>query len=127
MAWVEIVTALALLQYITLGFKVGQARGKYDVKAPAVTGAEGFERAYRVQMNTLELMVMFIPALWMAAQHVAPSIAAGIGVIYLIGRILYARAYVADPAKRGPGFILSLGPTMVLVIIALVGALLDVF
>ena len=57
----------------------------------------------------------------------APSIAAGIGVIYLIGRILYARAYVADPAKRGPGFILSLGPTMVLVIIALVGALLDVF
>ena len=127
MAWVEIVTALALLQYITLGFKVGQARGKYDVKAPAVTGAEGFERAYRVQMNTLELMVMFIPALWMAAQHVAPSIAAGIGVIYLIGRILYARAYVADPAKRGPGCILSLGPTMVLVIIALVGALLDVF
>ena len=124
---IEIVTALALLQYISLGFKVGQARGKYGIKAPAVTGDEGFERVYRVQMNTMELMVMFIPALWMAAQHVAPTIAAGLGVIYLIGRFLYARAYVADPDKRGPGFILSLGPILVLVVIALVGALIVAF
>jgi hypothetical protein len=67
MVWVELVTVAALLQYLVFGTLVSRARGKYGVKAPATTGNDMFERFYRVQMNTLELMVVLIPALWMAA------------------------------------------------------------
>ena len=108
MVLVEIVTVLALLQFVVFGALVGRARGKYGISAPAVSGHEMFERYYRVQMNTLELLVVFVPSLWLAARYWSPLVVAAIGAIYLVGRVLYFRAYVSEPAKRGIGFVMSL-------------------
>jgi uncharacterized MAPEG superfamily protein len=124
MEFVAIVTVLALLQYIYFAVLVGQARGKFGVNGPAVTGHPVFERYFRVQMNTLELLVAFLPALWLFAQYISPLWAAILGAIYLVGRFLYLRAYVADPAKRGLGFGLSMLPTLALLLGGLVGAVL---
>ena len=121
---VDIVAMLALLQYLAFGALVGQARGTYGVKAPAVTGSEPFERIYRVQMNTLELLVALLPALYAAAHYWPSSYVAGAGAVYLVGRIVYWRAYVGSPASRGLGFLLSIGPVIGLVLAALVAALL---
>lgn len=121
---VDLIAMLALLQYLVFGAQVGRARGKYGVKAPAVTGAEGFERAYRVQMNTLELLVVFLPALYVAARYWPAPYVAGVGLIYLIGRALYSSAYRAAPERREMGFVLSIGPVFVLVVAALIGAVL---
>ena len=123
MAYVDIVTALAVLQFIVFGFKVGAARGRYGVKAPAITGNETFERYFRVQMNTLELLVMFLPSLWMAASFVPARWVALLGLIYLIGRFLYLRGYVTAAAKRGPGFGLSMLPILALMLIVLIGSI----
>ncbi len=124
MAYVDIVTALALLQFIVFGFRVGGARGKYGVKAPATTGNELFERYFRVQQNTLEQLVAFIPGLYLFAHYFNPLWAAAIGVIYLIGREIYASSYVKDPAKRSAGFGLSFLPTIILIAGGLIGAAL---
>ena len=96
-------TLAALALYFVLCYAVGQARGKYGIKAPAVAGHEGFERAYRVQMNTVEQMVFFLPALWLCAVLVSDRGAAAGGVIWVLGRAVYAVTYLKDPAKRGPG------------------------
>ena len=124
MVLVEIVTVLALLQFVVFGALVGRARGKYGISAPAVSGHEMFERYYRVQMNTLELLVVFVPSLWLAARYWSPLVVAAIGAIYLVGRVLYFRAYVSEPAKRGIGFVLSLGPAGLLLLATLVGAVI---
>jgi len=121
MAWVELVTVLALLQFVFFGAMVGRARGKYGIRAPAVSGNEMFERYYRVQMNTLEQLALFLPALWLGARHMDPQWAAALGAVYLVGRALYFREYVADPAKREPGFALTIFPSAILLIAALVG------
>jgi len=113
---VSIVVSLALLEYIVFAMLVGGARGKYGVKAPAVTGHEMFERYYRVQMNTLELLVVFVPAIWLFADYVDARWAAGLGTIYLVGRVVYFRSYVKDPASRGAGFGLSMLPVLAMVI-----------
>jgi uncharacterized MAPEG superfamily protein len=124
MEFVAIVTVLALLQYIYFAVLVGQARGKFGVNGPAVTGHPVFERYFRVQMNTLELLVAFLPGLWLFAQYISPLWAAILGAVYIVGRFLYLRAYVADPAKRELGFGLSILPTLVLLLGGLVGAVL---
>jgi uncharacterized MAPEG superfamily protein len=124
MEFVAIVTVLALLQYIYFAVLVGQARGKFGVNGPAVTGHPVFERYFRVQMNTLEILVAFLPALWLFAQYISPTWAAILGVIYLVGRFVYLRAYVADPARRGLGFGLSMLPTLAMLLGGLVGAVL---
>lgn len=124
MHYVALVGLLALLQYLVFGMLVGRARGKYGVKAPAVTGNEVFERYFRVQQNTLELLVVFLPALWLFALYASAGWAAILGATYLVGRVLYFRSYVADPAQRGIGFGLSFLPIVGLVIGALVGVLL---
>ena len=124
MHYVEIITALVVLQYLFFIVLVGRARGRYGVKAPAVTGHEGFERAYRVQMNTLELMVALLPSMLIAARFWPAEWVAGIGAIYLIGRFIYWRAYVSAPSSRALGFALSMLPVMVLVLMGLAGALL---
>lgn len=123
MGLVQVVTLLAVLQFVGFGVLVGRARGKYGVNAPAVTGNENFERAYRVQMNTMEMLVVFLPSLWIAAQYVPSVVASGIGAVYLVGRFLYYKAYTSDPTKRGLGFVLSLLPSVVLIAIGLVGAI----
>lgn len=119
---VTIVLVLALLQYFVFGMLVGAARGKYGVKAPAVTGNEVFERYFRVQMNTLELLVILVPSLWLFGQYVSATWAAILGAVYLVGRIVYLKAYVADPARRSAGFGLSALPILVMVVGVLVAA-----
>ena len=102
------VTLIALLVYFLIIGAVGKARAQYGIKAPAVTGNEHFERAYRVQMNTLEQMALFLPALWLYAVYVSDRGAAVGGLIWVVGRVIYALAYTRDPASRGPGAIISL-------------------
>jgi len=122
MAWVIIVVALALIQYTVFGAMVGKARGTYKVDAPAVHGDPIFERYYRVHMNTLESLIMFLPAIFMFATYVNAEIAAGLGVIFIIGRQIYARAYIKDPKSRGVGFMLTFLPSAVMAIGAMIGA-----
>ncbi len=125
MHYVHIIALLAIVQFIYFCILVGKARGQYGIKAPAMTGNEHFERAVRVQMNTLEQLVCFVPALLVAAVYWSPVYVATVGVVYLLGRTLYQRAYVADPAKRGLGFLLTFLPTTLLVLAGLVGAVMQ--
>lgn len=120
---VDLVALLAVAQLVFFSVLVGRARGRYGIKAPAVSGHEGFERAYRVQMNTLELMVAFLPALFIAAKYWPQAWVAMAGAVYLVGRLLYWRSYVASPGSRGPGFALSMLPILALVIGGLAGVL----
>lgn len=116
MNYVDLVAVLAIAQLILFGVLVGRARGRYGVKAPAVSGHEMFERAYRVQMNTLELMVAFLPALYIAAKYWPQPYVAAMGSVYLVGRFIYWRSYTVAPASRGLGFALSMIPVMALLI-----------
>ncbi len=127
MPFVDIVALVALLQFFVFAALVGRARGQYGVKAPAVSGHEMFERAYRVQMNTLELLMLFLPALYIAAKYWPAGYVAGCGAVFLLGRVLYQRAYMSDPARRGPGFLLSIGPCFALIVAGLSGAALAAF
>lgn len=101
-------TLLALLLHLALTMRVGRARTRYGIRAPAVTGNEHFERAYRVQMNTVEQMVFFLPALWLCAVLLSDIAAAVGGLIWVIGRAVYAVSYTNDPAKRGPGLVICM-------------------
>jgi glutathione S-transferase len=121
MAWINLVTLLALIEYFTFGWLVGTARRRYGIKAPATSGDPVFERYFRVQQNTLEVLVIFLPALWISAQYWDPLIIAAIGAIFLVGRVLYFNTYVRNPASRGVGFGLSMGPALLLVLAGLVG------
>jgi glutathione S-transferase len=121
MVWVQLITALALLQYFLFGILAGKARGQYGVKAPAMTGHEVFERYNRVHVNTLETLVVFVPSLWLAASFFPPRWVAGVGAIYLIGRVIYLRAYVSNPSTRSLGYTLSALPVAVLIVMALFG------
>jgi len=123
MAPAAIVIIIAVFEYMVFTFLVGRARGRYNVKAPATTGHEVFERYFRVQQNTLETLVAFIPGISLFALFVDPNWAAWIGLVYVVGRVVYFRSYVADPAKRGPGFGLSLLSIATLLVGGLVGAL----
>lgn len=120
---VNVIIALALLQYIAFAVAVGRARGRTGVSAPATTGNPEFERYYRVQMNTLELLIAFIPAMYMFGAYISSLWAAALGSLYLCGRVLYFNAYVHDPGKRGLGFGLSMLPVLALLIGGLYGAL----
>ncbi len=122
MAYVDIVTALALLQFIAFGMQVARARGKYGVHAPAVTGNEIFERHFRVQQNTLEQLIVFLPGLYLFAHYYNSLLAAGLGLIYLIGRQVYAASYVKEPRSRSAGFGLTFLPIMILIVGGLIGA-----
>ena len=116
MELVAIVIALALLEYVAFGMLVGKARVRYGVKAPATSGHEIFDRYFRVHQNTLEMMVVFVPATWLFGQYVSANWAAALGAVFIAGRVVYLRSYVADPAKRGAGFGLSFLPIAVMLI-----------
>ncbi len=133
MELVVLVATLALIQFIYFSINVGRARGKYNIKAPLMSGHPVFERHLRVQMNTLEQLIVFIPVLfmysWISENQgwAGYKIAAGLGVIWIVGRTLYARAYVADPEKRGPGFMMTFVPTIIMIVgtlVALIKSLL---
>lgn len=120
---IDLVALLALLQLTLFSMLVGRARMQHHVRAPAVSGNEAFERAYRVQMNTIEQLVVFLPALYIAARYWPQTWVAALGAVYLVGRLVYRQAYLADPDKRGPGFMLTALPTLLLLLGGLVGVL----
>lgn len=122
-----IITILALAQFILFGIQVGSMRGKHGVKAPAVTGHPEFERMFRVQQNSMEQLVAFIPALWMFAFLVDPLWGAGMGLVFVIGRFIYRSSYIKDPDARGMGFTITFLPTAVMLVWSLVVAVTRYF
>jgi glutathione S-transferase len=99
----EIVTLLALLEYSILGVMVGRARQTYGVVAPATTGNPDFERYNRVHVNTLEALIVFLPAVWIFSLSVHYHIGVALGLLFLIARIIYARGYLSAASKRSTG------------------------
>ena len=122
-----LVTVLALLLYVGVFVTAGRARARYGIEAPAVTGAPQFERALRIQQNTLEQLIWFLPALWLFAFYVSPLWGSIIGLIWVAARIYYAFLYYRDPETRGPGFIVGFATSGVLLIGALIGILIRLF
>lgn len=125
MPFVHLVICIALLEFLWFGFAVGRAREKYGVAAPATSGNETFERFYRVQMNTLEQLIVFVPSIMLFARYIEPRIAAALGLVFVIGRAWYFKRYVHDPATRSAPFGLSFLPLVVLLLGALIGAALQ--
>jgi glutathione S-transferase len=119
------VTLLAVILYFWISFRVGQARVKFGVKAPATTGNPDFERVFRIQANTLEWMPIFLPAMWLAAIYVSDIGAALIGVVWIAGRVLYMRGYAEAVEKRGTGFFVQAIAAGVLWLAALIGVLIS--
>jgi glutathione S-transferase len=118
-----VVTLLAVILYFWIGFRVGQARVKFGVKPPATTGHPDFERVFRVQMNTLEWMPIFLPAIWLAAIYVSDIGAALLGVVWIAGRALYMRGYAQAAEKREIGFFVQAIAAGLLWLGALIGVL----
>jgi glutathione S-transferase len=119
-------TALAVLLYLVFGFNVGRARRCFGVDAPAITGNPAFERVFRVQQNTLEQLVVFVPSLWLFSIFVSPVWGPAIGFLWILARIFYAWSYYRDPASRGPGFVVSMVSNLVL-LIGSIGGMLRAF
>jgi glutathione S-transferase len=106
--WPALITLGVVGLLFVVAWNVGKARGKYKVVAPATTGDPAFERIFRVQMNTLENAVAFLPVLWLFAAFVSEIGSAALGAVWLAGRVWYAVAYQKDPAKRGLPFGMSM-------------------
>ena len=123
MKFVHLVALLAIIQFIFFAIQVGRARGKYGVKAPATSGHEQFDRAYRVQTNTLEQLICFLPALFIAATYWPPVYIAAVGIFYLVGRMWYWHSYLNDPGSRGTGFMMTFLSTALLILASLAGLL----
>ena len=120
MAFVTIIVMLALLEYLYFTVAVGRARTRHNVEAPATAGDENFERFHRAHQNTLEQLVVFIPAMFAAGYYANEWLAVTLGVVFLISRALYFRSYIAEPGKRGIGMIGTLIANVLLVASALV-------
>lgn len=118
-----IATLLALLVYFFTFSVVGKARTTYGVSAPAITGNVEFEKRYRVQMNTVEQIVILLPVMWLCAIWVRDLYAAIGGVIWSIGRIIYAIGYYNAPQKRGIGFALTIAPSIVMFLAVIAGVI----
>jgi glutathione S-transferase len=127
-SFVALVTLLSLALFFWMGADVACARMRFGVPAPAVTGHPEFERHFRVQANTLEGLVIFLPSLWLFAlsidalrsSNLGDEIAAALGLVWIIGRVIYMRSYVRDPASRGLGFGVQAMASMLLLIGGLV-------
>jgi glutathione S-transferase len=126
MSWVMLVTLLALIVFFVVTINVGRARAKYGVKPPQMSGDPAFERSLRVQQNTLEQLVPFLPALWIFATVVSYTYATVLGMVWVVGRILYAWGYYQAAEKRGLGFAISILASNVLIVGSLVGVVLKI-
>jgi glutathione S-transferase len=117
------VTLLAVLFIAYTFINVGAARGKTKIDAPAVTGHPTLERAYRVQLNTVEQAIMFFPLLFLATRyfHSLAWLPAAFGLVWVIGRFLYLQGYMASPAKRSTGFLITFAATVGLLVLAIIG------
>lgn len=128
MELVTIVVMIALIEYNFFAFKTGFSRGKYGIKAPAVSGDENWERFYRVQMNTLEQLIVFIPAIYAFGYFVNSQLGCAIGCVFVIGRGLYFWGYTSpDTNKRTPGFVMTFFSNQILVFGSLIGAIWNIF
>lgn len=127
MEWIALVTLLVAAEYMFMTIMVGKSRGESGISAPKILGDEKFERVFRVQQNTLEQLIVFFPALWLFGYYLHAEIGALLGALFLIGRVLYARGYVQDPDRRGPGFVIGVLATLALILGALVGVGLKLF
>jgi uncharacterized MAPEG superfamily protein len=127
MALIGIVIGLALLEYTATVYLCGQARARYGIAAPSTTGDPTFERYFRVQQNTMEQLILFLPAILLFGRYVDETIGASLGLVFILGRALYARAYYRDPAARGLGFGLTALSNLVLALGGLIGALVAYF
>jgi glutathione S-transferase len=124
-----VITVLALLFYVWTGISVARARGKQGVKAPTMTGPAEIESAVRVQANTLEWLVVLVPALWLATVYFSPAMSIVylswlppvLGAIWIIGRVIYKSGYMTAPEKRETGFVISTLAALALIICALIG------
>ena len=123
MPYVHIVLALALVEFFLFCLAVARARDTYGVPAPATTGHEVFERYFRVQMNTLEQLIIFVPSLLLFAHYVSPWLAALLGLAFIIGRAVYFRGYVRAARERHVGFMMSAIPNVTLLAGGLLGAI----
>ncbi len=121
MKYTALVTIAAVIYTFVLSARVGAARAKLGVDAPAMSGQPDFDKAFRIHMNTVEQLVLFVPVLWLAATVVGDLWAAGIGAVWIVGRLVYAAGYRKDVDKRGPGMLTTLASTAVLTVIALWG------
>lgn len=122
MTYVALVTLVILMQYIFFTVQAGIARGKADIKAPAMHGDENYERCNRIQSNTLEMLIVTLPAMWLCAHYFRADVASIFGIIFVIGRFLFAAAYLNEPTKRGPGMMLSMLPNVAMIGCAMFGA-----
>jgi glutathione S-transferase len=109
-------TTVALYVYLWTFFACGRARAKHGIKAPATTGHPEFERAFRVQQNTVEQLVVFLPSLFLFSQTVSPLWGGIIGLVWSAGRLLYAIGYSRNPEARGPGFAVGALATLALLL-----------
>lgn len=105
--WTALITILAMLMYFGMSFQVARARGTSGIKAPSMTGDPTLERAVRVHYNTLEWLPLFMTGLWLFAIYCNELVAAGLGVVWIVGRLIYATAYLANPEKRSTGFMIQ--------------------
>lgn len=121
-AWPVLVTLAALLFYFWTGLMVGNARRKYNVPAPATTGNLDFERVFRVQMNTLEWLPIFLVSLWIFAMYWDGRVAAAVGAIWIVGRYMYAHGYMIEAGQRSMGFLIQGIAVLILFVGGLVGA-----
>jgi glutathione S-transferase len=112
----SLITLFALTLYFVLTINVGRARAKYKVPVPQMSGNPDFERVVRVHANTMEQLIFFLPLLWLFSWYVSPLWGAGIGMAWVIGRILYAWGYYQAAEKRGPGFAIASLSSMVLLV-----------
>jgi uncharacterized MAPEG superfamily protein len=126
-ATAQFIVLLAVIQYFVFAITVGRARETYGVPAPATTGHPEFERRFRVQQNTLEQLIVFIPAILLFSAWVSAGWACLLGILFLIGRWQYSRGYIADPARRGRGFMIGAIAQMLLLLGALLGGLGAIF
>ena len=127
MEFTALIVLLALVQYIWFSVRVGSSRGRYVVEAPRTTGDEAWERLFRVQMNTLEQLIVFVPGMFLFAVYVSNAWAWLPGVVFIAGRQLYALEYVKDPKTRAPGMALTLLANAVLLVGSLVGVTMKLF
>lgn len=110
------ITLLGAILLMVLAFRVGRLRSRHNIQAPAVTGHPEFERACRVHMNTIEQFVVFLPMLWLFAALLDGPWAGILGLVWLVGRVLYAVSYTQNPARRLPGMVVTLAATALLIL-----------
>ena len=123
MEYVALVTILLICQFIVFMGFVGKARAGGDIKAPAMTGSDEFDRANRVHQNTLEQLAITLPSMWISAYYFSPYWAAGLGLLFFLGRIVYRAGYMADPEKRGKGMMIGFMANIALLGTALWGVI----